>query len=310
MKVYRGVEGLEGKFNSPAVTLGNFDGVHIGHKKIFEKLRSCVDKSGSEAVIFTFDPHPVKVLRPDETHKLISPLPEKLKLLEESGADAVILADFTKTFAAQHPAHFVREIIHKAIGARHVIVGHDFTFGKGKEGTIDSLRLLGDELGFQVEVVPAVKIEGQIVSSTRIRELIRQGDVKKAAMLLGRFHYIAGKVIEGHGRGKPLGFPTANIDYHAELLPEDGVYASKAEIEGKTYGAATNVGVNPTFGNEKRSIETFIFDLDETLYGKTIKVSFIERIRGEVAFSSPEELANQIARDISKVRAILNRDNH
>ncbi|MDH3974099.1 MAG: bifunctional riboflavin kinase/FAD synthetase [Deltaproteobacteria bacterium] len=310
MKVYRGVEGLEGKFNSPALTLGNFDGVHRGHRKIFKQLRSKADEMGGEAVIFTFDPHPVKVLRPDEGPSLISPLPEKLKLLEESAVDAVILADFTRAFAEQHPAQFVREIIHERIKAGHVIVGHDFTFGKGKEGTIGSLKLLGEELGFHVEVIAAVKLDGQIVSSTRIRELIRKGDVKEAAKLLGRCHYVTGEVIEGHGRGKPLGFPTANLDYRAELIPEDGVYAAKAEIEGKMYGGATNVGTNPTFGDEKRSVETYIFDFNESLYGKTMKVSFVERIRGEIAFSSPHELAGQIKRDISKVKTALNRADH
>lgn len=309
MKVYRGVEALEGKFNSPAVTLGNFDGVHKGHRKIFSQLRLKANEMGGDAVIFTFDPHPIKVLRPDESPRLISPLPEKLKLLEESGADAVILADFTKAFAALHPAQFVKDIIHKLIGAKHVIVGHDFTFGKGKEGTIGSLEAFGAELGFHVQVIPAVTVDNEIVSSTRIRELIRKGEVKKAAKLLGRCHYIVGEVIKGHGRGKPLGFPTANICYHAELLPEDGVYATTVEIEGKTYHGATNVGTNPTFGDKERSVETYILDFDDSLYGKMIKVSFVERIRGEVTFSSPGQLADQITRDISQVKTVLNREN-
>jgi len=310
MKVYRGVEALEGKFHSPAVTLGNFDGVHMGHRKIFKQLRARADELGGDALIFTFDPHPIKVLRPDESPRLISPLSEKLKLFEESGIDAAILADFTKAFAAQHPAHFVRDIIYNTIKAKHVIVGHDFTFGKGKEGTIDSLKKLGEELGFLVEVISAVKIDGQIVSSTRIRELIRQGEVKEAGKLLGRYHHLEGKVIEGHGRGKPLGFPTANIDYQAELLPKDGVYATKVEIDGLTYGGATNIGTNPTFGDKERSVETYIFDFNESLYNKMINVSFVERIRGEITFKSPEALSEQISKDISRIKTVLRGAGH
>ena len=305
MKVCRGVDHIGGKFNNPAVTLGNFDGLHKGHREIFEQLKRRANELGGHSVIFTFDPHPVKVLRPDECPKLISLLSEKLSLLEEAGIDGVILADFTKAFAAQHPTNFIADIIHKILKAKLVIVGHDFTFGKGKEGTIESLKKLGEKLGFRVEVVPAVTIDGEIVSSTRIRKLISGGKVKEASTLLGRYHQIEGTVVKGFGRGKPLGFPTANLDHNAELLPEDGVYATKVVIGDKQYKGATNVGTNPTFGDEKRTVETYILDFDESIYEKTIKVLFVDRVRGEVTFKSPKDLSSQIAKDISRVSTIL-----
>jgi len=305
MKVYRGLHELEGKFKSPAVTLGNFDGVHRGHGEIFRRLKKRAAEIGGEALIFTFDPHPAKVLRPEISPSIITPLSEKLSLIEAYGLDGIILADFNKEFAAQHPASFVRDILHGKLGARLVIIGHDFTFGKGKEGNIESLILLGKESGFAVEVVEAIKLDGEIVSSTRIRELIKDGKVKEASRLLGRHHSIEGKVIKGHGRGKPLGFPTANIDFHAELLPKYGVYAVKAKLGQEELTGVCNIGMKPTFNDDEPSIETHIFDFNGSIYGQDLKISFIDRVREVRTFNNPQDLSHQIAKDIGKAKELL-----
>lgn len=307
MKVYRGLHELEGKFRSPAITLGNFDGVHSGHGEIFRRLKKRAGEIGGEALIFTFDPHPAKVLRPELSPSIITPLSEKLRLIEEYGLDGIILADFNKEFAAQHPTSFVKDILHGKLGAKLVIIGHDFTFGKGKEGNIDSLISLGKEAGFSVEVVEPIRLDGEIVSSTRIRAMIKDGKVKEASRLLGRHHSIEGKVIKGHGRGKPLGFPTANIDFQAELLPKYGVYAVKAQLGQRQLTGVTNIGIKPTFNDDEPSIETHIFDFDESIYGKDLKISFVNRVRDVRSFNNTQDLSDQIAKDIGKAKDLLGR---
>lgn len=309
MKVYRGVKDLKGKFKYPVVAMGNFDGVHLGHREIFDRIKKKASETGGESIILTFDPHPAKVLRPEESPILITPLEEKLALFQECDIDGVILADFTKEFASQHAANFVEEMLFKSLSAKTVIVGHDFTFGKGKEGTINSLRDFGRKFGFSVEIVEAVKIKGEVVSSTKIRELIRKGEVRRAKSFLGRFYSIRGKVVKGHSRGKTLGFPTANIEFHGELSPKDGVYAVKVLTDAGYMQGIVNIGLKPTFGDEERSIEVHIFDFNEDLYNKEITVFFVDRIRGESAFKDPVELKKQIGRDIVLAKDILRREN-
>ncbi|MBE9535741.1 MAG: bifunctional riboflavin kinase/FAD synthetase [Proteobacteria bacterium] len=304
MQVYRGMEGLEGKFDSPVITLGNFDGVHRGHLGIFKQLKAFATKRGVEAVLFTFEPHPVKVLRPELGPPLITTLSKKLKLIKDAGIDAVILADFTKEFAAQHPASFVDEILCDKLKIQMAVVGHDFTFGKGKEGTIELLSEKGATAGFDVHIVEALKINGEIVSSTKIRQHIAEGDVSIAASFLGRPYSVEGKVVRGDNRGKQLGFPTANIDVEGELFPGNGVYAVNVEVGGNTMAGAANVGVRPTFDTKERSIEVHIVDFNGSIYGESIRVDFIDRIRGEIAFPSPEALSIQIQKDVAAAKEI------
>lgn len=308
MKVYRGLNGLQNSFSSPAVTLGNFDGVHLGHKHLFERLKKKALDLGGQALVLTFDPHPVRVLRPEMSPPLITSLDQKIKLLDENGIDGVILAEFTKKFASQHPASFVNDILSVALNAGFVLVGHDFTFGKGKEGTIESLKSFGKQAGFEVEVTDALTLGGEIISSTRIREFIKGGNVKKAASFLGRPHNIEGLVVKGRGRGKSLGFPTANIDFKAELIPQDGVYAVNVVLEGQRYKGISNIGMKPTFGDEDRSVEVHIFDFDESLYGKNIDLLFLDRIRGEIRFENQDSLANQIKKDILLAEDMLKKE--
>ena len=308
MKVYRGLNGLKNSFSSPAVTLGNFDGVHLGHRHLIEGLKKKALELGGQALVLTFDPHPVRVLRPEASPPLITPLDQKLKLLEENGIDGVILAEFTKEFASQHPAAFVNDILSDTLNAGFVLVGHDFTFGKGKEGTIDSLASFGKEAGFEVEVAHALTLGGEIISSTRIRELIKSGDVNKAASFLGRPYNIEGMVVKGHGRGKSLGFPTANIDFKAELIPQDGVYAVNVILGGQKYNGISNIGMKPTFGDEERTVEVHIFEFDESLYGREIDLQFVDRVREEIRFEDQISLARQIKIDILSAKDMLKRD--
>ena len=296
---------MAGTFKGPAVTLGNFDGVHLGHRDIFKRLKKRAAEIGGQSLILTFDPHPVKVLRPDAGPRLITPLKKKLRLFDEVGVDGVILADFTKAFAAQHPLKFAEDVLYKKINARLIMVGHDFTFGKGKEGTIDSLMEFGRKIGFDVEVVRAYKIDGQIVSSTLIRELIVAGDVKKAAVMLGRNYTIEGRVTTGHSRGKSLGFPTANLDLHGELFPKDGVYAATVKVGGRLLDGVVNVGLKPTFGDRERTVEVHSFDFDHDIYNKDVRLSFVERVRDEKCFPGPDELVDQIRRDVITAKSIL-----
>ena len=307
MEVCRALDKLKGKFNNPAITLGNFDGVHLGHQKIFTHLLKRASDIGGEALVFTFDPHPVKVLRPELSPSLITPTHEKLKLMKAFGINAVILTDFTKEFAAIHPSAFVEDVLINTLGSKLVVVGHDFSFGKGKEGTIDYLKVLGKRHKIHVEIVDALKVNGEIVSSTAIRKLIHSGKMTEAAKLLGRQYSIEGKVIQGSGRGKQLGFPTANLKLYGELIPKDGVYAIKVTIgEAEKLGIA-NIGLRPTFRETERSVEIHIFGFKKDIYNEDLKVTFIERIREERGFSSPEELTQQIQKDIVIAKKILER---
>ncbi len=307
MEVCRALDKLKGKFKNPAITLGNFDGVHLGHQRIFKHLLKRASDIGGEALVFTFDPHPAKVLRPELSPSLITPIPEKLKLMKTFGINAVILTDFTKEFAAIHPSTFVEDVLIHALGSKLVVVGHDFSFGKGKEGTIDYLKVLGERHNIQVEIVKAFKVNGKIVSSTAIRELIHSGNMTEAAKLLGRQYSIEGNVIQGSGRGKQLGFPTANIKHYGELIPKDGVYAIKVLTGGEEKPGISNIGLRPTFRETERSVEIHIFDFKKDIYNEDIKVTFIERIREERDFSGPAELTQQIRKDIVIAKKILER---
>jgi len=276
VKVFRGLEGLKGRFKQPVITLGNFDGVHIGHQQIFKLVNEEAKASGGESLVFTFDPHPAKVLRPDLDHKTITPLQDKIRLIKEHDMDTIILADFTSEFASQHPSKFVKEILCGTLNAAKIIVGHDFTFGKAKDGTIDSLMQLGKKWGFALKVAEAMMSGGEIVSSTRIRELIRHGEMTGAATLLGRHYSIKGRVVKGHSRGKSLGFPTANLELHGELFPKDGVYAVLVVLDDKKMTGVANVGVKPTFHDGNRSVEVNIFDFNESLYGHDLRIFFVQ----------------------------------
>lgn len=304
MKVVRNGKGLKG-IKGPIMTLGNFDGLHLGHRKIISKVVERAEKLGAPSAVYTFEPHPLKVIAPHKSPPLILDVEDKVKLIEGFGADFLIFAKFTKEFASKHPGDFVEEVLVKKLSVKEVWVGHDFSFGKGKLGTVDYLKELGGEFGFKVYVVPAYKKMGSIVSSSRIRELIKKGDVGRASKLLGRDFSIKGKVVRGVSLGKEIGFPTANIKVKSELVPGDGVYAAYAILKGRTHPAVLNIGTAPTFGGRERSVEVHILDFRDNIYGRKMEVSFVKKLRDERAFKSREELVRQIRKDAERARKLL-----
>ncbi|HLB25493.1 MAG TPA: riboflavin biosynthesis protein RibF, partial [Nitrospirota bacterium] len=248
MKIIRGLKDVsKNRLVKPVVTLGNFDGVHLGHQAIFKQVVARAVSEGGTSVAFTFEPHPLKVLAPQRSPRLLSTFREKMEQIEAAGMDAVICAHFTPAFASQNPEDFVRDVLVGAVGVRELFVGHDYAFGKDRRGDIPFLRESGARHGFGVHVIGPVKVEGIVVSSTKIRRLIMDGEVCLASKLLGRPYSIEGTVIQGHSRGRSLGFPTANITTPNELPPKEGVYAVTIQVEGREYKGAANIGRNPTF---------------------------------------------------------------
>ncbi len=305
MKIYKEIKDLKEELKRPVLTIGNFDGVHLGHQAILKKIVSRAKEADGRSIVFTFEPHPLKVLAPDKDIRLITSCEEKTRLLEDADVDAVICANFTKEFAEQNPDDFVKEILHKKIGVFEVYVGHDYAFGKGRKGTINHLKELGKKYGFYVGVIEPVAIDGSIVSSSRIRRLILDGDVDKAARLLGRHYALTGIVIHGAERGHTLGFPTANIELPAELIPKEGVYAVTIKKGAIAYNGVANIGNKPTFKNEKFGVEAFLFDFNGNLYNECLEISFIKRIRNETAFKNADELIAHMKKDVSAAKEIL-----
>ena len=306
MKIVRGLGELKkAPLANPVVTLGNFDGVHLGHQAIFKQVVARALELDGTSVAFTFEPHPLKVLSPLRSPRLLSTFREKMEQIEASGMDAVICARFTPEFASQNPEDFVRDVLVGGVGVRDLFVGHDYAFGKDRKGDINFLRDAGARYGFGLHVVGPVRVEGIVVSSTKIRQLIMDGEVCLASKLLGRPYSIEGTVVHGHSRGHEIGFPTANLTTPNELPPRDGVYAVTISVEGREYKGVANIGKNPTFGDLALSYEVHIFDFDKDLYGRHLKMAFVKRVRDEVKFKSVEELKKQIAKDVERVRAIL-----
>jgi riboflavin kinase/FMN adenylyltransferase len=290
-----------------AVTIGNFDGVHLGHRDILKKLVAAGKKAGLKTAVVTFDPHPVKVLSPALAPKLIQTRAQKLESLAAMGVDAVVLQGFDSDFAKISPERFFEEFLVGDLNARQIFVGYDFTFGSKRSGTIETLEVLAYQRGIALAIVPAKMSGTTLVSSSLIRRLIAEGDVTTAAKFLTGLFAIEGKIVHGHKRGVALGIHTANLKPVNELLPADGVYTTFATIGGRVYGGVTNVGFNPTFHNETRSVETHLFAFEGDVYGRDMRLEFVERLRGEIQFASPEALVIQIKKDIEKAKEILAR---
>ncbi|MBI5814824.1 MAG: bifunctional riboflavin kinase/FAD synthetase [Nitrospinae bacterium] len=305
MQIVRGVRNLAEKPVRPVVTLGNFDGVHIGHQVIFSKVIAKAGETGGTSVVYTFDPHPLKILAPEQSPNLLTTFKKKMELIAACGIDMTICADFNRSFALMHPRDFALKL-KNGLAMESVYVGHDYSFGQAKAGTIDYLKKMGEEMGFAVEVVDAVNVDGQRVSSSAIRNLVGEGDVGGAAKRLGRLYSIAGKVVSGHRRGKAIGFPTANIETPYEVIPAVGVYAVFARLgRGEWFEGVVNVGYNPTFNRDDLIVEAHLIDHDEDLYGGEMEIYFAGRLRDEKKFSGVEELKAQIASDIGAARSIL-----
>ncbi len=306
MEIIRREKDLKRPFRNPVLTIGNFDGVHLGHQFIFRRVLEKARETQGECIVYTFDPHPVEILAPERKPLLITPLEEKLRLIEEQGIDVTICAPFTEKFASQPPEDFVKNVLYDQIKIRHIFVGHDFTFGRNRRGNIALLLDLGRKWGFSAERVEAVRLEGAVISSTRIREFITRGEMREAAKLLGRPYALGGKVIHGHGRGsRKLGFPTANLKPVGMLFPKSGIYAVWAVHDSRRYEGVANLGWNPTFQDQKFSIEIHILNFNRDLYGETLRVEFVQRLRDEVTFRGAEELIDQIKKDIAQAERIL-----
>jgi riboflavin kinase/FMN adenylyltransferase len=284
-----------------------FDGIHVGHHALLSRVVSEARRLGSVAMVFTFEPHPLKVLKPDRAPQLILSRYDRIEFLMKVGLDCIAVQKFDREFSRIDPREFVERYLIRTLEARKLIVGEDFAFGRDRKGKVDVLIALGAELGFSVEVFPPVQINGEQVSSSRIRRLIAEGKMAQVRALLGRFHFVAGRVRHGRHRGKGLGFPTANLLGHAGVVPPDGVYATLTEVEGQEFPSVTNVGTNPTFGDLGRSIETHIFDFSRDIYCRRIRVSFVERLRGEVRFPSVQALVEQIEQDAVTAQKVLRR---
>lgn len=306
MEVYQGIENIRRSLKNPVLTIGNFDGVHRGHQALFQRAREWADQFHGESVVITFHPHPLQVLDPGQGLVFITPHERKLELIALCGIDVAIVVPFSTEFAQMSATDFVKVLLVNKIGPRAIVVGEDYRFGFGREGDTRFLQRMGSEFGFQVETVSGVQLGGTVVSSTLIRQLIQEGDLREANKLLGRPYEIFGVVVPGHQRGgRLLGFPTANISLSGQAPPKPGVYAVQVEVGEGVYGGAANVGYNPTFGGTDLSIEVFLFDFDQNIYEKSIRVRFLERLRDEKRFSGPDELASQIHKDVEKAKQIL-----
>ena len=289
------------------VTIGNFDGVHLGHQALVRRTLEACAAGGLDGVVVTFQPHPRTVLSPGRPHAPLSTRAERFALLERLGVRHILELPFTRELAALPPEAFVRDYL-LPLHPRELVVGHDFTLGRGRSGHPELLQQLGAGLGFRVEQVPAVLAEGEPVSSTRLRRCLAEGDVALARRLLGRPYTVAGTIAHGEGRGTGLGFPTANLEGAATLLPGNGVYATRARIGGRSFDAVTNIGHKPTFGGKALTVESFLLDAAGDFYGADLTLEFVARLRGEQRFADGHALARQIGADVTLARDLLAAD--
>ena len=307
MKVVRQARELQTNGRKVCLAIGVFDGVHLGHQQVIRQAIADARQHEAIAVALTFDRHPESVVAPERAPQLIYSLPQKLRAIESIGVDATFLIEFTPEFSRKTGEEFVRELVN-GFGAIHSIcVGSAFTFGHKRSGNVDLLRKLGGEFKFQVHGLAALALDGETVSSTRIRQCVRAGDLDDASQMLGRSYAIAGKVIEGDRVGRTLGAPTANIDIAGLVLPPNGVYAVHAEVKDRSHRAVANLGVRPTLSDAglQQQFEVHLFDFSGDIYGQEMEITFVEKLRDEKRFESLEALKAQINKDITAARALF-----
>jgi riboflavin kinase / FMN adenylyltransferase len=308
MPTIYGLDNIKEAFPYAVITLGNFDGVHLGHQALFTELFKRATANKGKAVVITFYPHPLVVLKPEIAPEVITPIPIRTELILRYGIDFVLVIPFDQDFARMRAPDFVKQVLLARLGMKELLIGYDFAFGYQREGNIALLQDMSKELDFTLHVLNVVRAGDTTVSSTNLRNLLHEGNVQKLQNLLGRPFQVRGKIVEGRKVGGPLlGFPTANLDTsEMGIVPAKGVYAVEAIWKNQVYPAVCNVGVNPTFGLEKLSVEVHIFDFDQAIYGEILHINFIKRIREERKFTSIEELAAQIRMDAKEARLILN----
>ena len=288
------------------ITIGVFDGVHIGHRCLLENVKQRAGEENLLGGVITFDHHPLTVLHRGRELPWLNDVEEKVNLLQETGIDLVIVISFTPE-VAQLSARDFSSLLKKHVKMHSLVLGPDFALGREREGDINLLHSLGQEMEFGVEAIVPFTFDGEVVSSTLIHRTLAQGDVVKVEKLLGRYFYLTGKIIAADKRGRTLGFPTANLDIPPQqALPDDGVYATIAHVAGEKFASATNIGTRPTFGHSnERTVETYLLNYQGNLYGTKIKLEFVEKLRKEQKFVSPEELKAQISRDVREIETIL-----
>lgn len=304
MKIIKGSHKLKNlNLKNPVLTIGNFDGLHIGHQLIIKSAVQRAKVIGGVSILYTFNPHPLAVLAPHKSPPIITTFAEKVQLLKKSGVDLLVAERFTKKFAENTPEQFIRDILCQRFHPHEILVGHDYAFGKGRGGTVNLLKKMGRELGFIVWEIRDIRIDDIPVRSTTIRNFISQGKVYEAGRLLGRPYRLAGTVLKGKQRS--IGFATANLDPDKQLVPRNGIYAIRAETPYGMFDGVVNIGFCPTFGSNARTIEAHLFDFNKTLYGKRIALLFVDRLRGEKKFKDVTSLKLQIEKDIRRAKKVL-----
>lgn len=307
MQVINSLNDLDGQ-RSTVITQGTFDGVHLGHQKILIKVCQSAKKRDMLSTLLTFYPHPRLVLNPENNElKLLTTLEEKQELLEEIGIDRLVVLPFTKEFSRIEPHAFVRDILIDKLKMKHFIIGYDHRFGKNREGSIKSLRLLSNAFNFTLNEIPALDVEESIISSTKIRNHLLVGKVQEAAKLLGRTYSLTGTVVKGREQGRVLGYPTANISVKNpyKLIPSNGVYAVRVNVNAQEYNGMMNIGDNPTFQDAKWSCEVYIFEFNQDIYDQEIQVHFVDRLRDEVKYNRVEQLTKQLRQDEIHAKKVL-----
>lgn len=309
MRVVRHLAHLGAPLPRAVLTLGNFDGVHLGHQAIVRRAVARARALEGAAVVLTFEPHPLTVLAPERAPGIIQPVRDRLALLRDLGVDVTVVQRFTRAFAALEPEAFVRGFLLRHLTLVHAVVGYNVNFGRDRAGTGETLRTLGARLGFGVDVVGPVMVGEEQASSTRLRAFLAGGDMRAARRLLGRPYGLRGRVVAGDRRGRTLGFPTANLKLPPGLLlPPDGVYAVWVVLDERPRAGVLNVGMRPTFGERRRTVEAHLLDFAGDLYGRWLTVQLIERLRGETTFAGREALRDAIAADVARARRVLAAD--
>ncbi len=308
MRILRGLDNLPDEFRSGAVAVGNFDGVHLGHAEIARRLVAVARRLGGPAVVFTFDPHPVQVLRPGNSPPPLTQTDRKAQLLAELGVDAVVAYPTNAALLALDPRQFFDRIVRQRLRARALVEGTNFFFGRGRSGNVEVLKEFCAETGVMLELVEPVPRDGQAISSSRIRDLLGRGEVEPARRMLTRPYRLRGTVIYGAGRGAQLGYPTANLADVRTLVPGEGIYAGRALADGFAWPAAISLGPNPTFDEGGLKIEVHLIGYQGLLYDRPLEVDFLARLRGVERFASVEELIAQMDRDVAVTRRIVEND--
>ena len=311
MKTITDLNEIRAPFKNAVITIGNFDGVHLGHQALFHEVIEKADAIGGTSVAMTFEPHPMRILKHNNHPPLITLYEQKSELIERTGIDVIVCVPFTKEFASLTAREFIEDLLIRKIGMKAIVVGEDYSFGKNREGNLELLKTFAGEMNFEVIVADWIKMSRKLpdrISSTKVRELVMDGRMQEAHKMLGRHYQIRGIVVTGRDRGgKLLGIPTANINLHDELCPKTGIYAVTVERQGLQLKGVANIGYSPTFDDHEFTVEVHILDFDEDIYGEKIRVNFIQRIRDEKKFAGIDELIEQIHKDIAAARVIFAR---